>query len=114
MSLKTEAEKMKFKDESNARILEALIELDKVMKKEKRGWLFAPMLQQDGDHRCMAYASFVNPDQFWATLAMIVIEINKRYPEDEREKFREGFFPFIKMVAHDAFPMMEFIAKDED
>ena len=113
MSLQTEAEKMKFKDESNARILEALVELDKVMKEEKRGWIFAPVLQIDGDHRCMAYASFENPDAFWATLAMIVIEINKRYPEDEREKFRDGFFPFIKMVAHDAFPTMEFIPAKE-
>ena len=113
MAIEEQMKKMRYKDASNERILKKLAELEKVMDAEGRGWIFAPVVQNENDHRCLGYAKFKHPDEFWATIGMLVIEINKQLPEDDRPEFRNGFYPFIQMVAHEAFPMMRFEPQED-
>ena len=109
MGLKEQFEKVKHKDESNKRIVEALAELEKIMEGEGRGWLFSPIVQEEGDHRTLCVARFDNPENFWATIGMIIIEINKQVPEEYRDRFREGFIPMCQMVTELAFPKMRIL-----
>lgn len=109
MGLKEQFEKTKNKDESNKRIVEALLELEKVMEEEDRGWLFSPMIQEEGNHHTLTVAKFKDLNSFWATIGMIIIEINKQVPEEYREDFREGFIPMCQMVTELAFPKMKIL-----
>lgn len=103
---------MKFKDKSNARVLELAEHIAEVMEQEGRGFIFAPMVQHTGDHYTFiivadrkennAEETIVN---FWATLASIVMNTNTQIPEDLMGEFRAGFEAFVKMVKEQAFPL---------
>lgn len=109
MGIRERYEKTKYKDDSNKRIVEALVELEKVMEEEGRGWLFCPVVQEEGGHNTLCVAKFQDANSFWATIGMIIIEINRQVPEDMREEFREGFIPMCQMVTQLAFPKMKIL-----
>lgn len=109
---------MKYKDESNNRINKALDELAKVMHDEGRGFLFAPMVQQHGDHRTFLRAEFsleytkenITEEEivlFWATIIGIVRNFQTQIPEDLQKDFKEGFIPTVKGIAGLCFPSIK-------
>lgn len=106
------------KDESNQRILKALVELNKVMEEEGRGFIFVPIVQTEGDHKTMAAVAFntkrgeMTDDEmhrFWATLAALVENFQHQLPEDLLPAYKEGFMVFIKMVIDRCFPSIKII-----
>lgn len=108
---------MKFKDESNRRIIKAIEDIGKVMEEEGRGFIFAPIVQLTGNHKTMCAITFAKEDeggiglmefvQFWATLGSIIDNFNKQLSEDQRREFREGFIPFCELVAEQCFPKIK-------
>lgn len=114
---------MKYKDKSNVRINKALDELAKVMNKEERGFLFAPMVQLHGNHSTFLRAEFslkgekekmtaeITTEEialFWATIMGIVCNFQTQVPEDLQKAFKEGFIPAIEGIAELCFPSIEF------
>ncbi len=108
-----------YKDPSNQRIMAMLSEVVKFMNDEGRGFIFCPMVQDDGevDHTTMAAVHFGKGDgklgedeivRFWATLTGLVTNVNLNIPEDERENFVAGFIAFVRGTAELNFPSVVF------
>lgn len=93
-----------FKDESNERINKFLKQLDRIMEKEDRGYIFAPVVQIKGDHRTFLRVKAENPIFFWATLLGIVENYCSNYPEEGREELVEMFVTFVSGVSERCFP----------
>ena len=97
--------KKNLKDKSNERILEALKQLDKVMEKEGRGYIFTPVIQLEGNHYSFVTIKARNMIYFWATLSAIVKAFSDNCPEEEREEMAECFAAFVNQVASECFPV---------
>lgn len=92
------------KDPSNARIVETIKELEKVMDREDRGFIFCPVVQMKGRHRTLLATKFKSLDEFWATMLMIVDEINRQIPEEMRKEYKRGFMTFVEACINKSFP----------
>lgn len=95
------------KDPSNARIAETIKELEKVMDKEDRGFIFCPVVQMKGRHYTLLATKFKSFDEFWATMLMIVEETNKQIPEEMREENKRGFMTFVEACINTSFPSLK-------
>lgn len=102
----------RFKDESNKRLYELALLIDKTMDKEGRGFIFAPMVQPGKDYRTAIFVSDLKEHSmeetfvcFWATMASIIMNINTQVPENLRNEFRDGFLAFERMVKKQCFVM---------
>lgn len=103
----------RFKDKSNARIVAELTRLAEVMQEEGRGFIFVPIVQEEGDHKTMAYIAFSTKDgevdkenikQFWATLLGLVANAQTQIPEDLLGYYDKGGQAFVKGMAKVCFP----------
>lgn len=98
----------KFKDGSNKRIMEELVPtIMEYMKKEGRGFIFAPVCQEKGDHSTLAVATFStehNSAEFWATIAGLIDNVSRHIPEDDYEDFKRGFMAMVALVCQENFP----------
>lgn len=113
-----------YKDPSNQRIMGMLSDVVKFMDEEGRGFIFCPMVQDDGetDHNTMAAVHFGKGDdklgeaeiiRFWATLTGLVTNVNLNIPEDERANFVVGFIAFVRGTAELNFPSVFFGEEEE-
>lgn len=102
-----EYEKVGRKDPSNARIAKTVKELEKVMYKEDRGFIFCPVVQMKGRHHTMLVTKFKSLDEFWATMFMIVEETNKQIPEEMRKGYKQGFMTFVEACIDTSFPSIK-------
>lgn len=106
------------KDKSNERIIKAIIELQKVMGKEGRGFIFCPIVQLEGNHKTMCAVDFGGDGgideecvfRFWATMGSLIENVQSQLPEDLLLSFKEGFLPFVQMTTERCFPTIK-IAK---
>lgn len=97
-----------FKDGSNKRIMEELVPtIMEYMKKEGRGFIFAPVCQEKGDHSTLAVATFSTEHrsaEFWATIAGLIDNVSRHIPEDDYEDFKKGFMAMVALVCQENFP----------
>lgn len=98
-------------DPSNKRIIGAIEELQKVMAKEERGFIFAPMAKWEGDHKTLCAISFEDiPDikkiaAFWATLVGLVENFQHQLPESLLEDYAYGAEKMVELMKQRCFPM---------
>lgn len=95
------------KDPSNARIVETIKELEKVMDREDRGFIFCPVVQMKGRHHTLLATKFKSLDEFWATMLMIVDETNRQIPEEMRKEYKRGFMTFVGACIDTSFPSLK-------
>ena len=106
------------RDKSNERIAKAVMELNKVMAEEGRGFIFAPIVQFGGNHRTLCAVSFHKDTsditksdlmRWWASLSALVENFASQLSEEQRKEFKDGFIPFIKITAERNFPTVKML-----
>lgn len=89
------------KDKSNERILAEVSKLAKVMDKEGRGFIFAPLPKETSNHRTFVYvASATNShdefiQSFWAGMLSIIMNVHTQIPEDLLPLYKQCFKAFL-------------------
>lgn len=105
-------------DKSNERIVKAVMELNEVMAEEKRGFIFAPIIQIGGDHRTLCAVSFhkdisditkFDLMKWWASVSALIENFASQLSEEQRKEFKDGFIPFVQMTAERNFPTVKTI-----
>lgn len=90
------------KDASNERIKQEILKLAKFMEKEERGFIFAPLPQEKGNHKTFlavqpngecSYEDFIK--SFWAGMTAIVHNMRTQVPEDLLSDFKKGYKAFL-------------------
>lgn len=112
-------------DPSNKRIVEEVKKLCDMMEQEGRGFIFAPITQENDNHQSMFAMSFVNGSkdeavvennvyEFWATLWMLVRDFQLQVPEDLLEAYRRGAEGFVALMGKHCFLQWEVGGREEN